>query len=157
MSRQRVRTEPGRLPSSARWLGSAGLLPQIFLAAIVLGGPARFSPAAMGLALAYSALILSFIGGAWWGLASRQPANVHWSIWLAAVAPSLIAFAAIGVWAIDQSSGPSLMVTGASLIGALGIDYKLAANGVSPPGWLRLRLPLSLGIGGLTILIAVFS
>jgi len=111
----------------------------------------------MGLALAYSALILSFIGGAWWGLASGHQTNVHWSIWWAAVVPSLIAFAAIGVWAIDLSSGPSLMVTGTSLIGALGIDYKLATNGVTPPGWLRLRIPLSLGIGGLTILIAIVA
>ncbi|MCY7398002.1 MAG: DUF3429 domain-containing protein [Sphingomonas bacterium] len=157
MHRQRVRTEPGALPLSARWLGSAGLLPQIFLAAVVIGGPSRLSPAATGLALAYSALILSFIGGAWWGLVSRSQTSVHWATWLAAVAPSLIAFAALGVCAIGLPPGPSLMLSGISLMGSLGIDYKFAVTGVSPPGWLRLRVPLSLGIGSLTILIASVS
>ncbi|MEP7316519.1 MAG: DUF3429 domain-containing protein [Sphingomicrobium sp.] len=157
MSRRRVRTKPERLPSSARWLGLAGLIPQILLAAVVIGGPSEFIPAARGLALAYGALILSFIGGAWWGLASRPQANVHSMIWLAAVAPSLIAFAAIGVWAIGFSPEASLLAIGASLIGTPSIDYKLAANGVSPPGWLRFRARLSLVLGGLTILIAVWS
>ena len=49
----------------------------------------------------------------------------------------------------------SLFVIGAALIGALGFDYRLEANGLCPRGWLRLRTPLSLGLGGLTLLIAI--
>ena len=78
-------------------------------------------------------------------------------MWLAAVAPSLIAFAAIGAWAIGRAPGVSLAITGAALIGALGFDHKLAANGLCPIGWLRLRAPLSLGLGSLTLLIASAS
>ena len=150
-------TEPRTLPSSAQWLGFAGLAPQILLAVVIIAGPARFGPAAGGAALAYSGTILSFIGGAWWGLASRPRTEVHWGVWIAAVTPSLIAFAAIGVWAIGLPAGRSLLVIGASLIATLGIDHKLAASGVSPPGWLHLRVPLSLGLGSLTILIAILS
>lgn len=157
MVHQSARTGSGRMSSLARWLGLAGLIPQILLAAVVTGLPAKFGPPAIGLALVYSGLILSFIGGAWWGLAAQDKVRVPSWIWLAAIAPSLIAFAAIGAWTIGWSPGPSLMITGTSLIAALGVDFKLAANGLCPPGWLRLRTPLSLGLGGLTILIATLS
>lgn len=155
MERHFSRTASARMSPPARWLGYAGLIPQILLAAVVIGGPVKFGPPAIGLALSYSALILSFIGGAWWGLAANQKMRVPLWLWLAAIAPALIAFAAIGALAIGSLVRPGLMVTGASLIAALGVDSKLAANGFCPPGWLRLRTPLSLGLGGLTILIAI--
>ena len=145
------------LPSSAQWLGFAGLAPQILLAVIAIASPARFGPGARAAALVYSGTILSFIGGAWWGLASRPQANVHRIIWLAAVIPSLVAFASIGTLVIGLPFRAGLLLTGTSLIVSLGVDYKLAGSGVSPPGWLRLRVPLSLGLGGLTLLIAILS
>lgn len=157
MAHQSGRTASGKLPSLARWLGLAGLIPQILLAAVVIGFPVEFAPPAIGLALVYSALILSFIGGAWWGLAAHQKVRVPSWIWLAAIAPSLIAFAAIGAWIVGGVPEASLIVTGTSLIAALGVDFKLAADGLCPPSWLRLRTPLSLGLGGLTILIAALS
>lgn len=149
--------EPQTFPSPARWLGFAGLAPQILLVGIAIAGPASFSTAAGEIALAYSGTILSFIGGAWWGIASRTQTDAHWSIWIASVIPSLIGFGAIGASAIGLPFGQSLSLTGASLIATLGIDYRLDASGVSPPGWLSLRIPLSLGLGGLTILMAIFS
>lgn len=157
MSQLIDRTAPARLPSLSRWLGLAGLMPQILLAAVVLGLPAPFSPSAIGLALIYSALILSFIGGAWWGLAAHQEIRVPSWVWFAAVAPSLIAFAAIGAGTIGRSPGLGLMMTGASLVAALGVDIRLAAIGLGPAGWLRFRKPLSIGLGGLTLLIAAVS
>ena len=156
MSRE-LPAQPSALHASARWLGFAGLAPQIFLALIIIGGPVGIKSAASGAALAYSGTILSFIGGAWWGLAWRSPTDVRWVVWVAAVIPSLIAFAAICVWAIGLLSKQSLFITGASLIATLIIDYELAASGVSPRGWLRLRVPLSIGLGSLTILIAILS
>ena len=157
MAQQMAPTAPGRLPSLARWLGPAGLAPQILLAAVVLGLPVQFSSPASGLALIYSALILSFVGGAWWGLAARQQGRIPSWIWLAAVAPSLIAFAAIGAGTIGRSPGRGLTITGASLIAALGVDFKMVAIGLCPVGWLRLRGPLSIGLGGLTMLIAAVA
>ena len=157
MIHQSARTAPGKLPSLARWLGLAGLIPQILLTVIVIGFPVKFGRPAIGLALVYSALILSFVGGAWWGLAAYHKIRGSLWIWLAAIAPSLIAFAAIGAWTTGRSPVSSLMVTGTSLIAALGVDFKLAAIGFCPTGWLRLRTPLSLGLGGLTVLIATLS
>ena len=109
------------------------------------------------LALVYSALILSFLGGTWWGLAARSSRQVPRWIWLAAIAPSLVGFAALVATVTGQDPQVSLYVIGGSLIGALGVDYRLATTGMCPGGWLGLRVPLSLGLGGLTILIAGLS
>lgn len=157
MTHQFALTASGRMSSWAQWLGFSGLIPQILLTAVAIGGPASAGPAASGLALSYAALILSFNGGTWWGLVSRSHAPVRGSVWLAAIAPSLIAFGAIGAWAIGHSPKPGLLVLGVALIGALGFDHRLEANGLCPRGWLRLRTPLALGLGGLTLLIAILS
>ena len=124
---------------------------------VLQSSPTRPSRGAGANCTKLDVVVLSFIGGAWWGLASRTQTDVHWVVWIAAVIPSLIAFESIAALAIGLPRGQSLLLTGASLIATLGIDYKLAASGVSPPGWLRLRIPLSLGLGSLTILIAILS
>ena len=142
------------MPRLARWLGFAGLIPHLMIAALVIGGPPEFGAAATGLGLFYAVLILSFIGGAWWGLAAQGGERVPPWLWLAAVFPALVAFAALGTSLVGQLAGPALFVTGAALIAALGVDLKLAANGLCPPGWLGLRTPLSLGLGALCIIIA---
>jgi len=144
------------VPRTARLLGLAGLLPQVIALLIVLGhDPAlRFSALAMG--YAYAALILSFLGGLWWGLAAKAERPPAW-IWVAAVAPSLIALASAVPWAIGEAwPGPSLVLLGAALIASLLVDRRLRAMGIAPPWWLALRVPLSLGLGGMTIAIALF-
>lgn len=154
MTHQSALTASGTISSWARWLGLAGLAPQIMLAAVVLVGPSAAAAIARDLALFYAALILSFLGGAWWGLVSRSRTTVRGSIWLIAVAPSLLAFAALAAWAIAQMSVPGLAVIGSVLIATLAFDRKLVAAGLCPLGWLSLRTPLSLGLGGLTLLVA---
>ena len=145
----------GRIPPLARLLGYAGLLPQIAVVAVLaVGDPAsRFSALALG--YAYAALILSFLGGLWWGLAARAPEGAPRWLWFASVAPSLIALATAWPWAIGLAwPAPSLVVLGLALIGALVIDRRLVADGLAPPGWMALRLPLSLGLGALTLVTA---
>ncbi|WP_404365576.1 hypothetical protein AB5I39_09185 [Sphingomonas sp. MMS24-J45] len=44
--------------------------------------------------------------------------------------------------------------TGGALIAALGVDLMLARRGMVPPWWMSLRLPLSFGLGGLTLALA---
>jgi len=149
--------DPPGLPVSAQWLGYAGLVPQILLAAVVVAGPPRFSAAAAAVALAYAGTILSFIGGAWWGLAARSQSPVPWSLWVAAVIPSLIAFAVLGGWTTGLPTRAALIAIGVALIGTLGVDQRFAVRHVALPGWLRLRIPLSCGLGGLTTLIAILS
>ena len=154
MARRSTQFDLAPLPPLSKWLGFAGLIPQIALAAAAATGPRDLTIAAMSLALCYSALILSFIGGAWWGLAAQPAKRARSWMWLVAVTPSLVAFGALGALVLDCTAVPGLAVIGAALISALAIDYKLAKSGWCPSGWLRLRMPLSLGLGSLTLLIA---
>lgn len=143
---------PPRLP---RWLGLAGLLPQLAAAAVVLSGDGPLHFSALALGYAYAALILSFLGGLWWGIAASRPDAPAW-LWVAAIAPSLVALATALPWALGEPwPGPSLVVLGVALIAALGVDLLLARGRLTPPWWMSLRVPLSLGLGLLTLLIAV--
>lgn len=157
MAQRSGRTGSTSLPRLARWLGFAGLIPQLLIAALVMGGPPDVGGDASGLGMSYAALILSFIGGAWWGLAAQAGKKVAPWLWLMAVLPSLVAFAALAIASVGRSAVPGLLVLGAALIAALVIDLVLAAHEVCPPGWLSLRAPLSLGLGALCILIASFA
>ncbi len=142
-------------PALARALGLAGLLPQLAVLFVLLehNEELRFSALAMG--YAYAALILSFLGGLWWGLAAKAEAPPAW-LWVVAVAPSLVALASAIPWAVgDPWPGPSLILLGLTLIAALAVDWRLQATGIAPKWWLHLRLPLSLGLGTLTLLIGL--
>lgn len=149
-----------RVPSPALLLGLAGLIPQLWaFAEVSLGDPeGRFT--ALASAFAYAALILSFLGGMWWGLLARArdaDAAPIW-LWIAAVMPSLLALASTVPWAVGAEwPGPSLVFLGLTLLASLTIDYRLVRNGVAPPWWMRLRVPLSIGLGGLTMAIGVMA
>lgn len=146
---------PGELPPLARLLGLSGLLPQIFAVAALLIGGLDWRFTALALAYAYAALILSFLGGLWWGLGARAPAGAPAWLWIAAVTPSLIALVSAIPWSIGARwPGPSLVLIGGSLIAALVVDLRLVARGIAPAGWLALRVPLSLGLGTLTLIAA---
>ena len=145
----------GGLPRVARMLGYAGLLPQIATVLTLASGDPAVRFTALALAFAYAALILSFLGGLWWALAARAKDAPTW-LWIAAVAPSLIALASAWPWTVGLAwPGPSLVVLGIALIAALLVDRRLAPLGIAPSGWLALRAPLSLGLGVLTLIAAV--
>jgi hypothetical protein len=142
-------------PPFPRWLGLAGLLPQLAVAAVVLSGDPtlRFSALAMG--YAYAALILSFLGGIWWGLGAAHPHPPEW-LWVAAITPSLLALGSAIPWAVGEPwPGPSLVILGVALVAALGVDRLIVRRGLAPIWWMSLRVPLSLGLGLLTLLIAL--
>lgn len=144
----------GGIPPIAQLLGLSGLLPQIAVIVLLLTGDAQGRFSALALGYAYAAIILSFLGGLWWGLAARADDPPRW-IWVAAVTPSLIALASAWPWAVGLPwPGPSLVLLGVALIAALAVDRALVARGLAPTGWMRLRVPLSLGLGGLTLLAA---
>lgn len=143
------------LPRIAYGLGLAGLLPQIAVVAVLASGDLAGRYVALALGYAYAALILSFLGGLWWGLAAKTESPPRW-MWFAAVAPSLVALASAWPWAVGLAwPGPSLVTLGVALIAALGVDGALVRLAIAPPGWMRLRVPLSLGLGVLTILAAL--
>ena len=146
------------VPALPRWLGLAGLLPQITCVAVLYAGPAEWREAALAIAFAYAALILSFLGGMWWGIAAAAPAAqrrkaLGW-LWIAAVLPSLVALACFLPWALDWAwPEPSLVILGGALLVTLGVDAKLGA--LAPRWWMALRVPLSTGLGLATIAAAL--
>lgn len=146
------------VPALPRWLGLAGLLPQFTCLAVLYAGPAEWREAALAIAFAYAALILSFLGGMWWGIAAAAPAAqrrkaLGW-LWIAAVLPSLVALACFLPWALDWAwPEPSLVMLGGALLVSLGVDAKLGA--LAPRWWMTLRVPLSTGLGLATIAAAL--
>ena len=146
------------VPALPRWLGLAGLLPQFTCVAVLYAGPAEWREAALAIAFAYAALILSFLGGMWWGIAAAAPAAqrrkaLGW-LWIAAVLPSVVALACFLPWALDWAwPEPSLVMLGGALLVTLGVDAKLSA--LAPRWWMTLRVPLSTGLGLATIATAL--
>jgi hypothetical protein len=145
-----------RMSPSTRALGAAGLLPLVGVVAVLLTGPDQaLRAAALIIGHAYAALILSFLGGLWWGLAAAAGDRAPRWLWAAAVVPSLWAFATLGLVGLGLLGiEAALALTGAGLWLALFVDRTLVAQQLAPRWWMALRLPLSLGLGGLTLLAA---
>ena len=148
----------GNVPHLPRMLGLAGLLPQMACLLVVWFGSEEWLVPARLIAAAYAALILSFLGGMWWGIAAGNPATerpgaLGW-LWIAAVLPSLIALACFLPWIFGWAwPKPSLIMLGAALLLSLGVDARL--KGYAPPWWMQLRIPLSAVLGAATIAIAL--
>jgi hypothetical protein len=141
------------LSPAARVLGYAGLLPQIISIAMVLTGH-EWRYAALAGGFAYAAAIFSFLGGVWWGQAV-QSARATTGAYLVAVLPSLIAVALFLPWSFGwEWPGPALLYLGALIALSPMIDRKL---GYAASDFLRLRLHLSLGLGGLTIALGLLA
>lgn len=139
------------LPPIARTLGYAGLLPQATAALLLAHGSLEYRFTALALAFAYAALIFSFLGALWWGLAAAQPDVAPEWVWVAGIAPALTALATCIPWAIGADwPQPSLLVLAMGIACSVLIDRRLDRLGLCPPGWLRLRVHLSLGLGVLT-------
>jgi hypothetical protein len=149
--------ERGRVGPVARALGYAGLLPQA--AAVALLGLKRFSSddpwdelggLALVITVTYPLLILSFLGGMWWGLA-MQGDRMQGRLATIAILPSLVAFGiAVFVsltWAFDRA----FVATGVAVISTLLVDWRLVRTSRMPDGWMALRVPLSLVLGLLSI------
>ncbi|MXO52254.1 DUF3429 family protein [Erythrobacter gaetbuli] len=146
------------IPGLARVLGLSGLLPQAACLFALLFGPPEWREPALRIAAIYAALILSFLGGLWWGIAAGAPAAerrraLGW-LWIAAVTPSLVALACFLPWAFGgRWPEPSLVMLGAALLISLGVDARLGS--LAPRWWMALRVPLSVGLGAMTIAIAL--
>lgn len=146
------------VPRLPRLLGLAGLLPQMACVAALYFGPPDWREPTVLLGFAYAALIFAFLGGTWWGIAASAPAAerrraLGW-VWVAAVLPSLIALAAflpfVFGWVWPE---PSLVALGGGLLFSPLADRALGP--LAPRWWMSLRMPLSLGLGSLTIAAAL--
>lgn len=136
------------ISTPARMLAFAGLLPQLL--ALLVTATGANPPLGALAALAYATLIVSFLGGIWWGFAmragERQPAMA-----LVAVSPPLAAFALIVARLAGLSADWALVAIAVVLMLTLLVDRLFVEDGIAPPGWMGLRVPLSLGLAVLTL------
>ena len=147
------------MPTIARTtglLGYAGLLPQLAAVALVASGRGEFYFFGRVLALVYGIVILSFVGGVWWGFAVRR-ASGQGALATVAVLPSLVGVALMIAVQFGLPLPGALVLLGVVIALTLLVDRRLAASGEAPVGWMGLRVPLSLGLGGLTILAGVLA
>ena len=146
------------VPRWPRLLGLAGLLPQLAAVLAAFLGPEEWNEPARAIGALYAALIFTFLGGTWWGIAAGAPAaerrgGLAWA-WVAAVLPSLITFGLVGAWMVDMVPlEPVLVMLGAGLLVALAVDARLGS--LSPRWWMQLRVPLSVILGSVTIALAL--
>lgn len=133
---------------AARWLGLAGLLPVIAgLAVAWLDVDNSIQLVATASTVLYGGIILSFIGGAWWGLAAQRQDAPGWGVLSLAVAPSLYAWPSVA-WAwIDAAYAGAAWLLSAGFFLVLPIDAMLVKTRIAPGWWMRLRVPLSCGMG----------
>ena len=85
----------------------------------------------------------------WWGVAAGADARgaplPAW-LWIAAVAPALVALFSFLPWLYGHLwPGPSLVVLGLAIVVSPLVDRRLA--GAVPRWWMPLRLRLSIGLG----------
>ncbi len=130
-----------RVPLPALLLGFAGLIPPAGLTIVALLDLGLFAPSTPGFVLTYAAVILSFLGGTWWGFVSRSDRPG-----LGLLAISVLP--ALGGWAAIFSFQPpaALFALAFALLAALAVDAYLTQRRLAPRWWMRLRLPLSLGL-----------
>ncbi|KQM90992.1 hypothetical protein ASE70_15865 [Sphingomonas sp. Leaf22] len=144
-----------RPPLAALLLGYAGLLPPIVAVAVRLIDPAK-GGMMLALALFYSALILSFLGGMWWGAVSARVSGAALTLWLGiAVVPTLVALVAGAVLFASVLSASAIVAAG--LLGSLLVDMTLVRAGHVPAWWMKLRVPLSVGLAVMTLLTGLFA
>lgn len=130
------------IPALAYWLGWAGVIPFAALAALVVGGGSSSLDATSALRaiVSYGVIILSFMGGAQWGLETAR-GDGDGSGFLASVIPALIAFA---VTFIDPAAALPILAAGFILL--LMYDLRRVRAGIGPAWYGRLRLQLTAAV-----------
>lgn len=153
---------PSAITASALKLGYAGLLPQALAVALAFADD-RWRWTAVAFGFGYAALIFSFLGGVWWGLALTRRDPPGW-IFGVAVLPSLIAAGAYVPWIFGLAwPQPSLILLALLILLSPLVDRAILrdargwhdARGFDATGWMRLRTWLSLGLGSATMLLSL--
>ncbi|WP_448586118.1 DUF3429 domain-containing protein [Thermaurantiacus sp.] len=133
------------IPRPALALGWLGLAPALLALAAGVAVPG-LEAKALHLGALYAGLILSFLGGTWWSLGLRAGPARALPLLTLAVLPSLLAFALL-----SSPSAARVVALGVTILLSPLVDRHLARLGLAPAGWMALRVPLSIGLGGLTV------
>jgi hypothetical protein len=134
------------IPRAPLLLGLAGLIPFAWGAATMFNdtlagwGAANLGPRFVGpyVQLSYGTVILSFMSGVLWGLATKADGRVAATGYALSVIPALWAFFFVGGGPV--SAAVYLM---AGFVGILGLDWMFWSQGLAPTWWMRLRLLLT--------------
>jgi len=122
-------------------LGYAGLIPAFAALGVAAFAPPEWRELAFRAGALYAGLILSFLGGAWWGLATRAPAERAWPLYILAVIPSLAALVLLMLLTPER-----LILLGGLIALTLPVDRLLLKMGLAPANWMKLRVPLTVGL-----------
>lgn len=136
-----VLSSPRKVPRAPLLLGLGGLLPPAALTLVALFDIGVFAPSTPGFVRSYAAVTLSFLGGSWWGFIVRDE-RPRWLLLVPSVLPSLLGWAAM-FW---FQPAEALFGLALLLVLALGVDALLTGRGLTPRWWMRLRVPLSVGL-----------
>ena len=135
-----------QIPRSALILGLAGTIPFLWGAATLFSEPLAaaglrwLGPRFVGpyVGLSYGTIILSFMSGVLWGFATRTTGTVAATGYALSVIPALWAFFFVGG---GPTSAAIYLIAG--FVGLLALDATFAAQGLTPPWWMRLRVLLT--------------
>ncbi|MDP2212287.1 DUF3429 domain-containing protein [Phenylobacterium sp.] len=138
-------TASKKIPPAALLLGAAGVIPFAALALlIVLDGAGLLAPEqAKRVLRLYGAVILSFMGGAQWGLATARADGPKARALAVSVLPALFAWAAFLV-----PAGPGLLALSAAFLALMLYDLWTVGRGEAPLWYGRLRVGLTLAVVG---------
>ena len=134
------------VPRTALLLSLAGLLPFLWGVATELDpaladwGIATLGPRFVGpyVSLSYGIVILGFMSGVLWGFATRATAGTAARGYLLSVLPALWAFLLVG-----GGPGQAALSLAAGFAGLLALDRFFWQQGLAPPWWMRLRVPVT--------------
>ena len=120
-----------QIPTAGRILGWAGVMPFAAAALAIHLAPADWQIAARDTLIAYGVIILSFMGGAQWGLAMSRTGrpDAQFAAYAASVAPALAGFA---IWPLPPAV--ALPALAAAFLALLAYDLRTVANGLHRPG-----------------------
>lgn len=133
------------VPRAATVLGTAGLIPFVIGAAYLITGPSLQTRTVLSVLIAYGAIILTFVGAVYWGLAMHLPPlqEREQALWMSvSVVPSLLGWSGL---LLDLLAAPlaalSLLIAGFG--GVYLIDRIAIARDLAPPWYGRLRFTLT--------------
>lgn len=129
------------MPALARWLGYAGLVPFVAIAAALWVGPADWRSVLHPAMLGYAAVILSFMGAVHWGLAMADEGQGAQRRLALSVVPALLGWLAL---LLPASFGYATVLVG--FAGLCLVDHLAGRRGIVPAWYAPMRVRLTAGV-----------